>query len=240
MDYGDTNCRLIRHFGAAGQNYRLEVERDWAFGGYRWGLHGTGLPVYSSTTTIEVTRADTGASRVKADSYVARTGEEKAIRWHDADGRFFDALLDGEQIRFQGPKKLDVSLSLPMLGAAIQALETCENKLFASWGVDAAQFRSLSVRPEPSGYAGRWATNDDYPRADFARQNEGTTTFLLTIGTDGATTGCRIIGSSGFSSLDARTCELMLSRAAFRPAKDEAGREVPSFYLNKVRWQVPR
>lgn len=240
VDYGDTKCRLMRHFGATDQNYRLEIERDWALGGYKWGLHGTGLPIYSSTT-IEVMRsAQAGANRVKADSYVARKGEEKAIRWHDADGQFFDALRDDEQIRIKGPKNLDVSLSLPRLGAAVKALETCEDKLFATWGVDANQFRLLSVRAEPSGNAGRWVTNDDHPRADLARGNEGTTTFLLTIGADGATTGCRVVGSSGFSSLDARTCELMLSRSAFHPAKDAEGRAVPSFYMNKVRWQVPR
>jgi hypothetical protein len=240
VDYGDTKCRLIRHFGAAGQKHRLEIERDWAFGGYRWGLHGAELPVYSSTTTIEVTRAGTGASRVKADSYVAREGEEKAIKWHDADGLFFDALRDDEQIRFKGPQKLDVSLSLPRLSAAVEALETCENKLFGNWGVDADQFRSLSVKAEPSNNAGRWVTNDDYPRADLVRKNEGRTTFLLTVGADGATTACRIVGSSGFSSLDTRTCELILSRSAFHPAKDAAGRAVPSFYINTVRWQVPR
>ena len=240
VDYGDTKCRLIRHFGAADQNYRLEIERDWAFGGYRWGLHGMGLPIYSSTT-IEVMRAaQAGASRVKADSYVARAGEEKAIRWHDADGQFFDTLRDDEQIRIKGPKKLDVSLSLPRLGAAVKALETCEDKLFATWGVDAKQFRATSVRAEPSNFPGSWATTDDYPRADFVRKNEGMTIFLLTIGADGITAGCRIVGSSGFASLDERTCELMLSRSAFHPAKDAEGRAVPSFYMNKVRWQVPR
>ncbi|HEY0596830.1 energy transducer TonB, partial [Sphingopyxis sp.] len=66
------------------------------------------------------------------------------------------------------------------------------------------------------------------------------TMFLLTIGADGNTTDCRIVGSSGFPSLDARTCELLLARATFRPAKDKAGQAVRSFYINRIRWQLPR
>lgn len=241
VDYGSTKCLLVRHFGEAERSYRLEVERNWTFGGYGWGLYGTALPLYSATTTIEVARdKQTGTGRFKAESYASSDGNEKAIRWHDADGLFFDSLGGDGHIRVTGPRKLDVSITLSNLRAAIKAFETCENDLLASWGVDAAAFRSLSAKAEPSNYAGRWVTNDDYPRADLASKNEGMTTFLLTVGADGAATGCRIVGSSGFPSLDARACELLLSRAAFRPARNVAFEAVPSFYINKVRWQVPR
>jgi hypothetical protein len=240
IDYGATKCRLIRHFTTAGQGYRLEVDRGWTLGGFNWGLYGSALPVYSSTASIEIELGAGRRHRVEADSYVAKTGDEGAIRWNDPDGVVFDALREGGLGRLTGPQKLDVSPSLPNVGAAIEALEACENDLLASWGFDADRSRSLAIRPRPAGDPGKWVTRGDYPFHDAVNNNEGMTTFLLTIGADGAPTGCRIIDSSGFPSLDAKTCELLMARAAFLPAEDSEGRSVQSFYINRFWWQASR
>lgn len=238
VDYGSTKCRLIRHFVVADQVYRLEIERNLTFGGHNWALHGTGLPSAAPVTVALAPQAV--VQRFKALESWAREAGDTAIRWHDENNWFFDAMQGNQQVRLIGGKKFELVFTLPKVHAAIKALATCEDDLLASWGVDAAQFRALSVRAQPSNYAGRWATDDDYPRADFSNRNEGITTFLLGVAADGTTTGCRIVGSSGFPSLDARTCELLMRRAAFHPAKDGAGNAVASFYVNTVRWQVPR
>lgn len=240
IDYGATKCRLLRHFTLAGQAYRLEVDRGWTLGGFNWGLYGSALPVYSSAASIEIELGAGRRHRAQADSYVAKTGDERVIRWNDPDGVVFDALREGGLGHLTGPQKLDVSPSLPNVGAAIEALETCENDLLASWGFDAERSRSLAIRPRPAGDPGKWVTRGDYPFYDAVNNNEGMTTFLLTIGADGATTGCRIIESSGFRSLDAKTCELLLARAVFLPAEDREGRAVQSFYINRFWWRASR
>lgn len=241
VNAGKTKCRLIRHFALAGQKYRLELAQGWSFGGYDWTLHGGALPTYSSAASITIA-LDPPASthRFKTNPYMFYAEDERGIGWNDTDSLLFNAVRDGQHMRITGAKKLDVALDLPGASKALEALEACENDLLASWGIDAKQFRSLTHRAEPTNYPARWATTDDYPKADFAGKNEGATTFLLPIGADGKVSDCRIVDSSGFPGLDKRTCELMRARAAFRPAKDGNGRAVPSFYINRVSWKVPR
>lgn len=241
VDYGETKCRLIRHSGKGEGAYRLAIDRDWTFGGYQWALYGPALPLHSSMKSVEIALGQEGEARhFKRDSYAVTGGEYQRLAWHDSDGLLFGALRDGDQLRLTAARKLDVSLKLAHLEAAIKALETCENDMFTGWGFDVRQMRSLSARAEPSNNAGRWVTNDDYPPRDFANRNEGMTTFLVTVDAKGAATNCRIVGSSGFPNLDKRTCELVSMRSAFRPARDSEGQAVASFYINRVWWQLPR
>lgn len=241
VDYGGTECRLIRHFGSANKAYRLEVQKSWSFGGYDVRLYGGNVPMYSSPTTITVGFGSPPKEhRFKTNPYMFDDGNERAIGWNDSGSLFISALHHARRVSFTGAKELNLALDLPNADSAIKALEACEDDLVTGWGFDASQQRSLTTQVKPSNYPGRWITNDDYPRGDFASKNEGITTFLLNVGADGATTGCRIVGSSGFPSLDKRTCELLLRRAAFHPATDGAGKTVPSFYVNLIRWRVPR
>lgn len=241
VDYGETRCRLLRHFGAGGGDGRLEIQRDWSFGGYSWILVGENLPDYTSATPVVVTLSPSLAShRFQTNPHKLDLRNMRGLGWTDTDSKLVDALRGNDRIRVTGAKKLAVTIDLPNASSALQALETCDDDLIAGWGFDPAQQRSIAVQVKPSNYPGRWVTNNDYPREDFVRKNEGLTTFLLSVGIDGGVTGCRIVGSSGFPSLDKRTCELLNARAAFAPAKDSSGRPVASFYINRVWWQVPR
>ena len=64
---------------------------------------------------------------------------------------------------------------------------------------------------------------DDYPAAAESAGAEGTARASLTIGTDGRVTGCNITQSTGNSSLDAATCNVLRRRAKFTPARDSNG-----------------
>lgn len=162
------------------------------------------------------------------------------IGWYDPENHLLAALRDDKQFTVAGTKNLNVELDLPDAHSAAKALETCEVDLVNAWGLEANLLRPPSVHAKPSNYPGGWVTTGDYPRDDFVRRNEGVTSFRLLVGADGSVKGCRIIGSSGFPSLDKRTCDLLRVRAAFRPATDEAGRAVLDTYSNRVSWQTPR
>lgn len=241
VDYGETKCRLIRHFGSRSDGGRLEIARDWSFGGHSWIVVGANLPAYTSATPVTVTFSPSLAThRFQANPYMLDLRTARGVGWIDTDNRLVDALRSDQQITVTGAKRLNVTIGLPNTQDAWKALEACDDDLITGWGFDADQQRSIVVQVKPSNYPGRWVTNNDYPREDFDRKNEGLTTFLLSVGIDGGVTGCRIVGSSGFQSLDKRTCELLIARAAFEPAKDSGGRPVASFYVNRVWWQVPR
>ncbi len=86
---------------------------------------------------------------------------------------------------------------------------------------------------------GTWASTQDYPRADLREGNEGVTRFILSVGTNGRVSACRITATSGFASLDKATCNLVSRRARFNAAKDTSGSKVSGSYSSSIRWVIP-
>jgi len=64
---------------------------------------------------------------------------------------------------------------------------------------------------------------DDYPAAAQSAGAEGTAQAELTIGRDGRVVGCNLTRSTGNSSLDSATCNILRRRAKFTPARDSNG-----------------
>ncbi len=84
-----------------------------------------------------------------------------------------------------------------------------------------------------------YVMDDDYP-IDALRNNEqGTVAFALDVSPQGRVTGCTITQSSGSASLDAATCRIMRSRAAFQPARDDSGRAASDRVTSRIRWVIP-
>ena len=94
--------------------------------------------------------------------------------------------------------------------------------------------------PSPKGNPGNWANNNDYPSRALREEQEGTTRFRVSIGTDGRVTGCEVTGSSGSSELDSATCSLISRRARFNPATDGEGQPIPSGWSSQVKWVIPK
>src|SRR3546814_12523039 len=76
-----------------------------------------------------------------------------------------------------------------------------------------------AVGAKPRSNPGSWATNADYPSSALRNEEEGTTGFRVTVGTNGRVTDCSVTSSSGSSTLDAATCRLINRRARFTPAE---------------------
>jgi protein TonB len=64
---------------------------------------------------------------------------------------------------------------------------------------------------------------DDYPAAAQAAGAEGTAQAELTVGPSGQVVGCNLVRSTGNSSLDQATCNILRRRAKFTPARDSSG-----------------
>ena len=82
-------------------------------------------------------------------------------------------------------------------------------------------------------------STDDYPQAAIRSEEQGTTAVGLTIGTDGRVSGCSVSSSSGSSSLDRATCDIIRKRARFTPAKDQNGAPISGSFSQRIRWQLP-
>jgi protein TonB len=80
---------------------------------------------------------------------------------------------------------------------------------------------------------------DDYPAAAQSAGAEGTAQAELTIGPDGRVTGCTLIRSTGNSSLDSTTCNILRRRAKFSPAKDSNGNATSDTYQTPpIVWRL--
>jgi TonB family protein len=91
--------------------------------------------------------------------------------------------------------------------------------------------------PERSPIAGI-ITSSDYPPAAILLGQEGEVEARFTISAQGRAVDCTVLRSSGFSTLDAATCDLVKTRARFAPALDQGGRPIASTFTQKVRWML--
>jgi len=88
--------------------------------------------------------------------------------------------------------------------------------------------------PEP---AGRWGISyDDYPVEALRNRLQGTTRFEMTVDEAGRATACKVLKSSGHDVLDQQACAVLLRRAKFKPARNDAGGAVPGVWRHLVVW----
>lgn len=76
----------------------------------------------------------------------------------------------------------------------------------------------------------------DYPKELRTLGPKGTTWADVVVGTNGRVTSCRITRASGIPQFDARTCQILLQRFRYRPARDAAGRPVAAPDSFSVDW----
>ena len=80
---------------------------------------------------------------------------------------------------------------------------------------------------------------EDYPSQAQRNEEEGTTRVRLSVNTEGRVSDCQVTSSSGSTSLDQATCNVLRRRARFTPAKDQAGRPISDTHNQTVTWRLP-
>ena len=75
----------------------------------------------------------------------------------------------------------------------------------------------------------------DYPAEAVRKGEEGTVRVKLRVSAEGMVTNCTVLQSAS-PSLDATTCRVIIERARFLPAKDEAGKPVEGDFEQSIRW----
>ena len=78
----------------------------------------------------------------------------------------------------------------------------------------------------------------EYPKASLANNEQGTVHYRVKIDRRGVPSQCEVTQSSGFERLDMATCNLLMSRARFTPARDSRGRAGRSSYDGRVIWRI--
>ncbi len=97
----------------------------------------------------------------------------------------------------------------------------------------------VPVPPKPKGNPGTWVRNSDYPN-ELRNGESGSTQFRLHVSYKGKPVACDIMRSSGYPVLDAKTCEIMMKRAEFVPARSGYGKPTYGTYVSRIHWGSPR
>ena len=92
--------------------------------------------------------------------------------------------------------------------------------------------------PEPVAPLVTLVTPDDYPLEALNLKQQGSVRFLLDIAPNGWVKDCTIVSTSLSESLDRTSCEIMKTRARFRPARDSSGRPVEGTYTQAITWRL--
>ncbi len=79
-----------------------------------------------------------------------------------------------------------------------------------------------------------------YPKRALAAREQGRVGFRVTLDEEGSLTSCEVTQSSGHSSLDSETCELVVRYARFQRVRDEEGRFVRAAKDGFVNWKLPK
>lgn len=132
------------------------------------------------------------------------------------------------------------ALSHAVTAAAFDARTNCEADILRTWGLDPRLVTQVKIRPSPIGDPGNWLSFQDYPTEALRRNEQGTVLFRLDIDISGKIQGCGIIESSGSKALDDAVCRIIPRRARFKPARDAAGEPVPSLFVNRFIFSMPR
>ena len=101
-----------------------------------------------------------------------------------------------------------------------------------------------ALPPEPTGARARanlasYIFDGDYPPESVRNREQGEVEFELDISPEGRAVNCRVIRSTTGRLLNLRTCQAMLVRARFRPARDQAGNPVADTISSRIRWILP-
>ena len=106
-------------------------------------------------------------------------------------------------------------------------------------GAAAAGTGSAAGAGMPVGSLAAYVTNEDYPIQALENDEQGRVEFILEISPEGRATRCHVVATSGSRLLDLRTCQIMLVRARFEPARSASGAAVADTFSSSLTWTMP-
>lgn len=108
-----------------------------------------------------------------------------------------------------------------------------------SLAASASANASREQMPKPLNVE-EWLGPDNYPPAAIRRGEQGRVVVSISLDATGKPVRCENEIESGFTVLDRETCEIVMAKGQFEPARDKRGRGVASRYIMPVRWKLPQ
>lgn len=254
MDYARDSCLLIRAFGEGKQRIVLRFERTAPSTVFSLTIIGAPLRTSSILSEVTVTFGPQGRPDKRERAPSGWSGEKKVpmviIEATSILGPRPTTILDYIAISPEAEQAIDnllidnrfsnsaYLLKLGPMGAPMKAMRACTDELLGHWGLDPAVQRTLRSLPEPLSNPGGWLRSADYPKESLASGMSAVIRFRLNVDAAGKATGCAIQSGTRSPDFEKITCALLVKRAIFKPASDQAGNPVASYFTSTVTWIV--
>jgi hypothetical protein len=260
VDYANERCRMLRQFGDGEDKVFLVFDQ---FGpGEYYRITIAGKPVKSPKDAGEVTiqfgpsekeqqlgfyRGTFGQDPALVFHSLARlappTAEEQAAINNAKKGEWIEVVpITPERygairsLTIGKPLRRAVILETGPMRKVIDAMDTCVDELMASWGIDVARHKKLTKVVEPITSPEKWVVSSDYPTKMLSAGQPAIVDFRLSIDADGNPVSCYIQLTTRPKEFDKAVCGSLMKRARFKPALDEDGKPLTSYYRNTVRF----
>lgn len=239
VNYTPDECQLYRYFGTGDDRILFRMSVDFPNINQRFLLIGKRLPIKSKSLPISITLNDAAPVKFEAYSYNLSKNVENILEWWGNENTLLKSSDTPQNLNISSSKLFNYDFEIGKLNKAMEALDTCQDELWKTYGIDPKIIRDVAQQPIPKGNRETWVTTSDYPK-DLLRKNvSGIVTFLLKVDQEGRPSDCAIVKSSGNAVLDKRTRVLMLQRARFTPAQNTQNQPIISAFYSRVRWMTP-
>ncbi|WP_158637808.1 energy transducer TonB [Novosphingobium taihuense] len=250
VHYADDSCRLGREFGADGDKIMVMLDQFAPGDVYHITLAGKGTERLGKTgsdadvgfgpeLTLQ-TKVGLMRGTNTAGEPVVVLGPLDLLNRETEEAHPLATAAEVAKIRELRIKRRseDLTFRLGAMTSALAGMRTCTADLVKLWGLDPGQQQNLASLPAPLTSPSKWLKSSDYPKKALRKNEQALVSFRLMIDASGAPTLCRIQVATQSPEFKELTCELLMKRARFEPARDQSGTAVPSYHVNTVRWIV--
>lgn len=119
----------------------------------------------------------------------------------------------------------------------MKAFEQCSRDSLKDWGVD-PDVDDQIVRPVWAANPASWLFASDYPIDMLKRGEESQVAVRLLVDAAGKITKCTSLSHFDEPEFNRITCDRIMSRARLEPAELADGTKVPSYYTQRVVFQI--
>lgn len=128
-----------------------------------------------------------------------------------------------------------VTMHIPKIGKALDAVLQCEAQFFSDWGVDPSIIKTW---PMPIGSMTDWFTFPADANQGVLGSQLADTIVRWMIDDTGHAHDCRVVRSSGNTRLDEAACANIARRARYKPAIGKDGLPKPWLESRRIVWAL--
>lgn len=264
INFTNDECSLNRKFGEGEDNVIVFISRyqptDWFeiyFVSERFGKRSGNKPIkiqFGSDNPVQTAEFSRGLTEQNKPALILSDSlriappseiEQRILAQKNVPAGFFIAHITDEQerkvdfIKFTPPRSSEISLETNTMAGAFKALRNCNDGLLDNWGIDVEKHKTITSYVTPKSNPQDWIRSGDYPRTQLQKGQIAIIQFRLNIDTNGRATDCFIQRSIGDEAFDKAVCNNLLKRSEFNPALDNDGNPMDSYFIDKVRFQLP-